>query len=119
MEKDKSKINLTEESVISALYQSRDNCYRFGKHIHPTFEIYHFLSGECKMEIGSKVIQCRCGDFIMIMPNAVHSFFMEQKEPCTFYHIHFLSSLFEELFLDNPGGYDSSLAAVLALKNNR
>lgn len=118
MEENIHRIHLTEESVISALYQSRDDFYRFGKHIHPAFEIYHFLSGECRMEIGSRVIQCRGGDFIMIMQNTVHSFFMEQKEPCCFYHIHFLPSLFEKLFLKNQEGYDSDLVTALVFKNN-
>lgn len=110
-------IKLTEDSVISALFQYRDNFYKFGKHIHNTFEIYHFLSGTCEMDLGNKTIHCQEGDFVIVMPNTVHSFFLTQKEPCTFNHIHFNPTLFEKLFVNSPEGYDINLVSALILKN--
>lgn len=114
----KTSIKITEESIISAVLQYRDEYYKFGKHIHNTFEVYHFLSGECEMDIGSKIVDCVKGDFVLIMPNTVHSFYLKDKNPCTFNHIHFSPALFERIFLNSPDGYDISLVSALVFKNN-
>lgn len=111
-------ILLTQSSVISALKQYRDNFYKFGKHIHNSFEVYHFLSGECEMDIRSKTIHCVEGDYVIIMPNIVHSLFLETEKPCTFNHIHFEPEFFTDLFLNGYDNEDMDLLTALIFRNN-
>lgn len=111
-------LDITEESVISAQLQYRDNFYKFGRHVHNSFEIYHFLSGCCAMDVENKVLHCREGDFVLIMPNVIHSFFLEQKDACTFHHIHFATGLFEKLLLHSQDCAESSILSALIFKNN-
>lgn len=63
-------------------------------HLHTSMEIYLIQSGNCSMDIGSTTIHCSAGDFIMIFPNVVHSFYLTEGESCSFYHIHFFTDIF-------------------------
>lgn len=114
----KPSLNISEECIISALFQRRNNFYKFGKHLHNSFEIYHFLSGNCCMDVENKVLRCHTGDFVIIMPNVVHSFYLEQAEECTFNHIHFKPALFTKLSLDASCSEEDSLLSALLFRNN-
>lgn len=87
-----NQINLSDTAVVSALVQYRDGFYRFAKHIHKTFEIYLITRGCCNMDINSETVSCEQGDYILILPNTVHSFYLNSDAPCTFQHIHFDAS---------------------------
>ena len=65
---------LSTDVLTGALTRREKAGFRFGAHIHTTIEFYRILSGFCYMDIGTETITCNTGDFIMILPNVVHSF---------------------------------------------
>ena len=75
----------------------------FGRHLHTNIEIYRILSGECYMDIQSENLHCTKGDFIMILPDVVHSFYLNDTSDCEFQHIHFNPDMFSTIILDNDG----------------
>lgn len=81
-------ININKKYVISATIQERENYYTFPRHTHRSVEIYYFIEGSCKMDIGDEVIDANKGHIIIIPPNIVHSFYLETKEKTKFIHIH-------------------------------
>ena len=64
---------LSADVLTGALTRREKAGFRFGAHIHTTIEFYRILSGFCYMDIGTETITCNTGDFIMILPNVVHS----------------------------------------------
>lgn len=92
---------LNSEFIQIANIQYRAGAYYFGKHMHSNLEIYRLLEGTCQMEIGSTSISCSKDDFVIIMPNIVHSLFLSEGTDCTFEHIHFSPDLPSELALDD------------------
>ena len=103
MEKNSSKqrhfagdgtIFLGAQSIISATIQRREYPYIFAKHIHKSVEIYLIDSGRCAMDINNEKFFFKAGDFVMIFQNTVHSFYLEEKNVCTFRHIHFNPAIF-------------------------
>ena len=84
---------LNSEFIQIANIQYRAGAYYFGKHMHSNLEIYRLLEGSCQMEIGSTSISCVKDDFVIIMPNIVHSLFLSEGTDCTFEHIHFSPEL--------------------------
>ncbi|WP_394924600.1 AraC family transcriptional regulator [uncultured Robinsoniella sp.] len=94
---------LSDQAIISAVKQHRENFYTFAKHIHKSIEVYQLTSGTCSMEIKNQIINCEKDDIVIIMPNIVHSFYLTCKEPCTFNHIHFDPTYFQELYLNTTG----------------
>lgn len=93
--KDNSNCTAFYKNTISgATIQHRSNGYFFGKHLHTSMEIYLIQSGNCSMDIGNTTIHCSAGDFIMIFPNVVHSFYLTEDDLCSFCHIHFFTDLF-------------------------
>ena len=67
---------LSTDVLTGALTRREKAGFRFGAHIHTTIEFYRILSGFCYMDIGTETITCNTGDFIMILPNVVHSFYL-------------------------------------------
>ena len=67
---------LSADVLTGALTRREKAGFRFGAHIHTTIEFYRILSGFCYMDIGTETITCNTGDFIMILPNVVHSFYL-------------------------------------------
>ena len=67
---------LSTDVLTGALTRREKAGFRFGTHIHTTIEFYRILSGFCYMDIGTETITCNTGDFIMILPNVVHSFYL-------------------------------------------
>ena len=96
MKNDMPVIPFYINSIAGATVQHRADRYSFGKHLHTSMEIYLIRSGNCSMDIGDTKIQCSKGDFVMIFPNVVHSFYLEGSGECTFY-----TSIFLQIF--SPG----------------
>ncbi|WP_294168207.1 helix-turn-helix domain-containing protein [uncultured Clostridium sp.] len=102
-----SSININNRIIQSANIQEKNNFYFFPKHIHENAEVYYFIEGLCKMDIGKETIVGETGNIIIIFPNIVHSFYLDSNSTCKFIHIHFdlykLASLLinkEELNID-------------------
>lgn len=93
-----NSIYLKKKIVQSATIQEKSNFYHFPKHIHENIEIYYIIKGSCKMDIIKETVIAQDGDMVMILPNTVHSFYLDSDKPCKFIHIHFdaynLNSLF-------------------------
>ena len=75
---------LSADVLTGALTRREKAGFRFGAHIHTTIEFYRILSGFCYMDIGTETITCNTGDFIMILPNVVHSFYLGKDSDCEF-----------------------------------
>ena len=79
------------------------------RHLHTNIEIYRILSGECYMDIQSETLHCTEGDFIMILPDVVHSFYLNDTSDCEFQHIHFNPDMFSTIILENDGIFPITL----------
>ncbi len=97
MKNDMTAIPFYINSIAGATVQRRADRYSFGKHLHTSMEIYLIRSGSCSMDIGDTTIHCAKGDFVMIFPNVVHSFYLDDSGECTFCHIHFFTNLFARI----------------------
>lgn len=104
---------LNSEFIQIANIQYRAGAYYFGKHMHSNLEIYRLLEGSCEMEIGNTSISCCKDDFVIIMPNIVHSLSLSAGTDCTFEHIHFSPDLLSEISLDDFLGIPASLLNAL------
>lgn len=89
--------NLSHDPIISIGVEKRDNHYSFGKHLHDTYEVYRILEGQCYMDIGHQTICCSQGDFVLILPYTVHSFYLKADCTCRFQHLHFEGDNFKPL----------------------
>lgn len=94
---------LSKSILSGALTELRSAGYSFSRHIHSTIEIYRILSGECYMDIRSHTVHCTEGDFMMILPDVMHSFYLNDKFDCSFQHIHFDPELFTGIVLEDNG----------------
>lgn len=83
------QMSLSDSILSGAVVSYRKAGYTFGRHLHTNIEIYRILSGECYMDIQSETLHCTKGDFIMILPDVVHSFYLNDTSDCEFQHIHF------------------------------
>lgn len=108
-------IPLMETTIVSALSQQRNNYYNFAKHIHKTIELYEITAGSCKMKICNQTLKCETGDFIIILPNAVHSFYLESEGPCIFNQIHFNTDLFSRFIIKFEDVYPTDIISALLL----
>ena len=97
------EIHLGAQVIISAARQTRNYPYHFMKHIHRSIEIYLIDSGSCAMDINNRKLSCTAGDFVMILPNTVHSFYLDAPDTCLFRHIHFDPAPFSRLYLHGTG----------------
>lgn len=70
------------------------------------------------MDIGNESIACQTGDFVMILPNVVHSFYMTTAEQCTFMHIHFNPEFFRQIYIKNTAGMNMCILDVLNISCN-
>ena len=94
------EIHFGAQVIISAARQTRNYPYHFMKHIHRSIEIYLIDSGSCAMDINNRKLSCTAGDFVMILPNTVHSFYLDAPDTCLFRHIHFDPAPFSRLYLN-------------------
>ncbi len=104
---------LTSEIVQIANIQYRDNDYFFAKHMHPNMEIYRILEGCCYMDIGNQKIFCETNDFILVLPNIVHSFYLPPDAACAFEHIHFSPYVLGEIDMEEILGCSLDLLTAL------
>lgn len=100
---------LSSDVLTGALTRREEAGFSFGAHIHTTIEFYRILSGVCYMDIGTETITCNAGDFVMILPNVVHSFYLGKDSDCEFQQIHFRPETFANVILDNSGIYPISM----------
>lgn len=89
MEQQNKYLSLCTNFISGATLQHRSNYYHFPKHLHTSFELYLIKSGNCNMDVDNRIISCKTNDLILLLPNAVHSFYLESELPCEFYHVHF------------------------------
>ena len=89
--------------------------YTFPLHLHSVMEIYRICSGECDMTIQGKMIRCQEGDFVMILPNIIHSFHVPGSGDCSFIHLHFNPSLFASIIIKNDGIFPITLLNAVRL----
>ena len=102
-------LSLSDSILSGATITSQPAGYTFPHHLHSTIEIYRIISGECLMDVQSETLHCTKGDFIMILPNIVHSFYLNKKSDCTFKHVHFDPNMFSNIILENEGVYPITL----------
>lgn len=100
-------------AVSGGCLQSHSGPYLFGRHIHTSFEVYLITQGNCFMNINGKDISCKKDDFIMILPNTVHSFEVKENEQCEFLHIHFEPELFAHILVKKTPEFSISLSDAL------
>ena len=98
-------LSLSNDVLTGALVQKKKAGYQFGFHIHTTIEIYRIVSGSCHMDIASESIHCKAGDFIMILPNVIHSFRVDYSGDCEYQQIHFRPDTFTKIILSDDGIY--------------
>ena len=109
--------NLSCSSISGACIQKRTAPYFFGKHIHTSFEVYLITSGHCRMNINGTDLICDKNDFIMILPNTVHSFEVPEDE-CEFLHIHFNPDIFSHILVKKTSEFSISLTDALLFHCN-
>lgn len=109
---------LSDSILTGALIESRQAGYTFPPHLHSVIEIYRILSGECYMNIESAQVSCKEGDFIMVLPNVVHSLFLDDSSDCTFIHIHFNPAMFASVILQDDGVCPVSLMDALLFSSH-
>lgn len=110
---DQHSLVLSSPSLCGAVHQIRKAGYQFPSHLHTTVEIYLITSGKCRMNISGKEIFCKTNHFVMILPNTVHSFFLDNDSECEFQHIHFYPELFSHFIISEGDGFSISLTDSL------
>lgn len=104
-----AQITLSDSILTGAIVEYRKAGYNFIRHMHTNIEIYRILSGECYMDIQSETLHCTEGDFIMILPDVVHSFYLNDTSDCEFQHIHFDPNMFSTVVLEDDGIFPITL----------
>ena len=100
MAQENKYLPLCTNFISGATLQYRSNHYRFPKHLHTSCELYLIKSGSCSMAVDNHIISCKENDLILLLPNVVHSFYLENELPCEFYHIHFSSEALSKISLE-------------------
>lgn len=94
-------MTLSDSILSGAVVEYRKAGYSFARHLHTNIEIYRILSGECYMDIQSETIHCTEGEFIMLLPDVIHSFYLNDTSDCEFQHIHFNPEMFSTIVLED------------------
>ena len=63
--------------------------FRFGPHSHSSVEVILLLEGSCLCTAGKHRALLRPREYLVFLSNTPHSFFADEKEPCTCLHLHF------------------------------
>lgn len=111
--RDQLPLTLSNDVLTGALVQKQKAGYQFGFHIHTTIEIYRILSGSCHMEIASESVHCQAGDFLLILPDVIHSFRVDYKSDCEYQQIHFRPDTFTKVVLNDDGIYPIGMIHAL------
>ena len=104
---------LTDPLIQAALIEERSDFFNFAKHMHENIELYQIVEGSCNMEIGHQLISCEENDFILILPNISHSFFLTSDQKCVFKHIHFSPKPLSHISLEKITGYSIDFLTAL------
>ena len=104
---------LTDNLIQNALIEERTDFFSFAKHMHETIELYQILDGFCNMQIGNQTITCKENEFILILPNVVHSFFLTSENTCSFRHVHFSPEPLSHISLEKITGYSIDFLTAL------
>lgn len=104
---------LTDNLIQNALIEERTDFFSFAKHMHETIELYQILDGFCNMQIGNQTITCKENEFILILPNLVHSFFLTSENACSFRHVHFSPEPLSHISLEKITGYSIDFLTAL------
>lgn len=102
-------MTLSDSILSGAVVEYRKAGYSFARHLHTNIEIYRILSGECYMDIQSETIHCTEGEFIMLLPDVIHSFYLNDTSDCEFQHIHFNPEMFSTIVLEDEGVFPITL----------
>lgn len=106
-------MTLSEPVLSGARVASYEAGYNFDCHMHTDIEIYRILSGECKMDIQSRSVHCKAGDFVMILPDVIHSLRLDETSDCTFRQFHFNPKMFTDIVLEDDGVYPITLLQAI------
>lgn len=112
-----NSMSINKKIILNANIQERSNFYFFPKHIHQSIEIYYFVCGSCKMDIGKETVVGDVGSIIIIFPNTVHSFYLDTDIPCKFIHIHFDPYMLGSILI-NKENLNIDLFSILESINN-
>ena len=112
-----NSMSINKKIILNANIQERSNFYFFPKHIHQSIEIYYFVCGSCKMDIGKETVVGDAGSIIIIFPNTVHSFYLDTDIPCKFIHIHFDPYMLGSILI-NKENLNIDLFSILESINN-
>ncbi|MBS6500931.1 MAG: AraC family transcriptional regulator [Clostridium sp.] len=112
-----NSMSINKNIILNSSIQEKSNFYFFPKHIHQSIEIYYFISGSCKMDIGKETVAGDAGSIIIIFPNTVHSFYLDSDIPCKFIHIHFDPYMLSSIFV-NKENLNLDLFSILESINN-
>lgn len=113
-----AQITLSDSILTGAIVEYRKAGYNFIRHMHTNIEIYRILSGECYMDIQSETLHCTEGDFIMILPDVVHSFYLNDTSDCEFQHIHFDPNMFSTVVLEDDGIFPITLLHAILFSSH-
>lgn len=95
----KSKdINLITNSIGINHY----NCdYTFGPHIHSTVEVNYVKQGTCYMKIDNDIVHYQINDCMILYPNVLHYFWVDNPKGCTLVQLDFKLSNFPQLLIED------------------
>ena len=61
------------------------------------------------MDIQSETIHCTEGEVILLLPDVIHSFYLNDTSDCEFQHIHFNPEMFSTIVLEDEGVFPITL----------
>lgn len=106
-------MTLSEQVLSGARIVTYEAGYKFDCHMHTDIEIYRIISGECTMDIQSKTVAFAEGDFVMILPDVIHSLCLPETGSCTFQQFHFNPGMFSDIILEDDGVYPITLMQAI------
>lgn len=117
-ESEEKLLDLSRSILHNASIHSLPAGYTFAQHFHSSMELYRILSGKCYMTIASENLCCGEGDFVLILPNIVHSLSLDDSSDCIFEQAHFDHILFKNIILDDNGICPVTLMHALVFSSN-
>ena len=76
----------TDNSTKPFNYNVRKNTdYCFPSHLHRDFELAFIESGSCTVIIDGKAQDLSTGEFVLILPNSIHSYYTKEKSKVIVY----------------------------------
>lgn len=110
-------MTLSEPVLSGARVITYEAGYKFDCHMHTDIEIYRIVSGECDMDIQSRKVHCETGDFVMILPDVIHSLCLSETSDCTFWQFHFNPKMFSDIILEDDGVYPITMMQAVSFSS--